>query len=50
MTEVEQIMKALKHRVAGIKLEAEQRHRPGLKQQAEEISHLIEMLEARIDT
>lgn len=31
-----------------MKAEAEQRHRPGLKQQAEEISHLIEMLEKRI--
>lgn len=48
MTEVEQIMKALKHRAESMKVEAEQRHRPGLKQQAEEISHLIEMLEKRI--
>lgn len=29
--------------------EGEQRHRPGLKQQAEEIGHLIDMLEARLD-
>ena len=41
-------MKALKHRAESMKVEAERRNRPGLKQQAEEISYLIEMLEKRI--
>tara|TARA_R110000764_G_scaffold50237_1_gene110736 strand:+ start:120 stop:272 length:153 start_codon:yes stop_codon:yes gene_type:complete len=50
VTEVQQIIKALKHRAAGMAEEAKQRNRPGLKQQAEEISHLIDMLEMRIDT
>ena len=50
MTEVQQIIKALKHRAASMAEEAKQRNRPGLKQQAEEISHLIDMLEMRIDT
>jgi hypothetical protein len=50
VTEVQQILKAMKHRAAGMAAEAERRQRPGLKQQAEEISHLIEMLEARLDT
>jgi len=50
VTEVQQIIKALKNRVTGLREEAKQRNRPGLKQQAEEISHLIEMLEARLDT
>ena len=49
MTEVQQILKALKHRAAGMVADAKQRHRPGLKQQAEEITYLLEMLEARLD-
>lgn len=49
MTEVQQIIKTLKNRVNGLLEESKQRHRPGLKQQAEELSHLIEMLEVRLD-
>ena len=49
MTEVQQILKALKHRAAGMAAEADRRQRPGLKRQAEEILHLISMLEHRID-
>ena len=48
MTEVQQIVKALKHRAAGMAEEAVRRGRPGLKQPAEEISHLLEMLEVRL--
>jgi hypothetical protein len=50
VTEVQQIVKALKHRAAGMAEEAVRRGRPGLKQQAEEISHLLEMLEVRLTT
>jgi len=45
MAEKEQILNAMKNRIKGMKAEAEMRHRPGLKQQAEELDHLVEMLE-----
>jgi|11BtaG_2_1085332.scaffolds.fasta_scaffold59395_1 hypothetical protein len=45
MAEKEQIINAIKNRIKGMKAEAEMRHRPGLKQQAEELDHLVEMLE-----
>ncbi len=50
MAEVEQILKAMKNRVTGMIEEAKMRQRPGNKQQLEEIQHLIDMLEQRIDT
>lgn len=50
MTETEQIIKAMRNRIKGMLEEAKQRHRPGLKQQIEELHHLLEMLEKRIDT
>ena len=50
MAEVNQILKAMKNRVSGMIEEAKVRHRPGNKQQLEEIQHLIDMLEQRIDT
>jgi hypothetical protein len=49
VTEVQQILKALKHRANGMLLEGQRRDRPGVKQQAEEIKYLLEMLEARLD-
>ena len=50
MAEIDQILKAMKNRVSGMIEEAKMRHRPGNKQQLEEIQHLIDMLEQRIDT
>lgn len=50
MAEVNQILKAMKNRVSSMIEEAKMRHRPGNKQQLEEIQHLIDMLEQRIDT
>lgn len=49
MAEQEQIIKALKNRVAGMLEDAKRRHRHGLKQQVEELQHLVEMLEAKLD-
>jgi len=49
MAEVEQILKAMKHRVSGMIEEAKIRQRPGNKQQLEEIQYLVEMLEVRLD-
>ena len=48
MAEKEQIIKAMKNRISGMIEEAKTRQRPGLKQQAEELQHLLEMLEKRI--
>lgn len=48
MAETEQIIKAMRNRIAGMIEEAKVRHRPGLKQQAEELSHLLDMLEKRV--
>jgi ATP-dependent Zn protease len=48
MAETEQILKAMKNRVKGMLEEAKQRHRPGLRQQVEELQHLLEMLEKRL--
>lgn len=50
MAEVNQILTAMKNRVSGMIEEAKMRHRPGNKQQLEEIQHLIDMLEQRIGT
>jgi len=50
MAEVDQILKAMKNRVSGMIEEAKMRHRPGNRQQLEEIQHLLDMLEQRIDT
>ena len=50
MAEVNQILKAMKNRVSGMVEEAKIRQRPGNKQQAEELLHLIDMLEVRLDT
>ena len=49
MAEVEQILKVMKNRVSGMIEEAKMRHRPGNKQQLEEIKHLVDMLEQRIE-
>lgn len=49
MADKEQIIKAMKHRINSMIEEAKTRQRPGLKQQAEELHHLLEMLEKRID-
>ena len=49
MTEIDQIFRAMKNRVSGMIEEAKMRHRPGNKQQLEEIQHLIDMLEQRIE-
>jgi vacuolar-type H+-ATPase subunit H len=46
--EVQQIIKMMKNRANGMVEEAKNRNRPGLKQ-AEEILHLIDMLEMRLD-
>lgn len=48
MTELEQILKTLKHRLAGMLIEATSRNRQGLKQQVEELGYLIEMLEKNL--
>jgi hypothetical protein len=45
MAEKEQIIKAMRNRIKSLKEEAQMRQRPGLKQQAEELDHLIDMLE-----
>ena len=45
MVEKEQVIKAMKNRIKGLKEEAQMRQRPGLKQQVEELEHLIDMLE-----
>jgi|SaaInl1SG_22_DNA_1037389.scaffolds.fasta_scaffold154266_2 hypothetical protein len=50
MAEINQILKAMKNRVSSMIEEAKMRQRPGNKQQLEEIQHLIDMLEQRIDT
>ena len=50
MAEIDQILRAMKNRVSGMIEEAKIRQRPGNKQQLEEIQHLIDMLEQRIDT
>lgn len=50
MTEIQQIIKTLKNRIDGMTKNAEQRHEHGLKQQAEEIGYLLEMLENRIES
>jgi hypothetical protein len=49
VTEVQQVIKMMKNRANGMVEEAKNRNRPGLKQQAEEILHLIDMLEMRLD-
>lgn len=48
MTTREQIIKAMRNRIRGMEAEAKQRHRPGLKQQVEELGHLLDMLEKNI--
>lgn len=50
MADKEQIIKAMRNRIKGMMEEAKQRHRPGLKQQVEELSHLLDMLEKRVGT
>lgn len=50
MTEVQQIIKTLKNRIDGMAKNAEQRREHGLKQQAEEIGYLLEMLENKIES
>jgi len=50
MTEIQQIIKTLKNRIGGMVKNAEQSHEYGLKQQAEEIGYLLEMLENRIES
>jgi len=50
MTEIEQIVKTLKHRVDGMTKNAEQRGEHSLKQQSEEIGYLLEMLENKIES
>lgn len=45
MAEVEQIKKAITNRLRSMKAEAELRHRPMLKMQAEELETLFEMWE-----
>lgn len=49
MADEDAIMRALRHRIYGMKEEAKLRHRPGLKQQLEELEYLVEMLERRLD-
>ena len=49
MGDTELIVRALKHRVYGMKEEAKLRNRYGLKQQLEELEHRVEMLEKRLD-
>ena len=49
MTEIDQIFRAMNNRIAGMIEEAKMRHRPGNKQQLEEIKHLVDMLEQRIE-
>ena len=48
--EIQQIIKTLKNRIDGMTKNAEQRHEHGLKQQAEEIGYLLEMLENKIES
>jgi hypothetical protein len=48
MAEKEQIIKAMRNRIEGMLEEAKTRHRPGLRQQVEELAHLLDMLEQRI--
>lgn len=48
MADREQIIKAMRSRLHGMLEEAKLRHRPGLKQQVEELSHLLDMLEKRV--
>ena len=48
MATTAQILTAIKSRLYGMKEEANLRHRPGLKQQVEELQHLVEMLEAHV--
>ena len=48
MATTTQILKAIKSRLYGMKEEAKLRQRPGLKQQIEELQHLVEMLEAHV--
>ena len=50
MTEIQQIIKTLKNRIGGMAKNAEQSHEYWLKQQAEEIGYLLEMLENRIES
>jgi len=50
MAEPEQILRALKNRVAGMIEEAKMRQRYGNRQQLEELKHLVDMLEQRIDS
>lgn len=50
MADKEQIIKAMRNRIRGMMEEAKMRHRPGLKQQIEELSHLLDMLEKRVGT
>ena len=49
MTQNEQIIKTLKHRLNGMRTEAENLGRYGLKQRVEELGYLIDMLEKNID-
>tara|TARA_B100000780_G_scaffold49544_1_gene30735 strand:- start:1297 stop:1452 length:156 start_codon:yes stop_codon:yes gene_type:complete len=49
MTQNEQIIKTLKHRLNGMSTEAATLGRYGLKQKVEEIGYLIDMLEKNID-
>ena len=48
MADKEQIIKAMRNRIQGMMEEAKIRQRPGLKQQAEELNHLLEMLEKKL--
>ena len=46
----ESMTEILKNRIGGMAKNAEQSHEYGLKQQAEEIGYLLEMLENRIES
>jgi ATP-dependent Zn protease len=48
VTETEQILKAMRSRIRGMLEEAKRRQRSGLKQQAEELNLLLDMLEKRL--
>jgi vacuolar-type H+-ATPase subunit E/Vma4 len=50
MAEADQILKALKNRVKGMIEEAKMRQRHGNRQQLEELEHLVDMLEQRIES
>jgi len=48
MADKEQIIKAMRNRIRGMMEEAKMRRRPGLRQQIEELNHLLDMLEKRV--